>query len=523
MAETPTAQTPGTPAELGRETPAELGRGSPAELGRGSPAELGRGKYRLLTALGQGGMAQVYRAYQPQLDRYVAIKILRTDLDEQAEFLGRFRREAQAVSSLRHPNIIQIFDFDVQDERPYMVMELLEGDTLRARLNQCRLQGERMPLAESVRILQEVLAGLAYAHAAGIIHRDIKPANILLTRRGQAVLTDFGIAQIVGATRHTVSGALLGTLSYMAPEQGLSGECDPRSDLYSLGIVFYEMLTGSPPFEAATPLAILLQHLNDSPPPPCQLDPDLPPALEQITLKALAKQPADRYQSAAEMLSALDQALGAGLPATARRALAADRHASAGAAPGVYSGAARQQLLGQPITTAETAAAARIPALARLETLIRPISPVSSLLLSLTVFSLVNLAAASLGALTGRNLLQTSWPFEIFLVAALLAFLGWGTQTPWLLLPVILLGANAALLGYAALTGRWTDWSFLWMVEPLVVGVSIYLPARLAERSAAEARFWARLAGLTLGILCILLAVLLGWLALPISHLPTGG
>ncbi len=161
------------------------------------------GKYRILEPLGRGGMAQVFKAYHPQLDRYVAVKVLRSDLVEEAEFLARFRREARAVAALRHPNIVQIFDFDVQNDLYYMVMELLEGDTLKAYLNTLRVQGGRLPLGEMVRIFNDVLAGLAYAHAEGIIHRDLKPANIMLTRRGQAVLTDFGIAQIVGGTQYT--------------------------------------------------------------------------------------------------------------------------------------------------------------------------------------------------------------------------------------------------------------------------------------------------------------------------------
>ena len=157
------------------------------------------GKYRVLDPLGRGGMAQVYRAYHPQLDRYVALKVLRSDLVEEGEFLVRFRREAQAVAGLRHPNIVQVFDFDVQGDIYFMVMELLEGDTLKARLNDYRLRGEQMPRGETVRILLDVLDGLAYAHSEGMIHRDIKPANIMLTKRGQAVIGDFGIAQIVGS------------------------------------------------------------------------------------------------------------------------------------------------------------------------------------------------------------------------------------------------------------------------------------------------------------------------------------
>lgn len=263
------------------------------------------GRYRVLEALGRGGMARVYRGYHPQLDRYVAIKVLRPDLAEEEEFPARFQREARAVAALRHPNIVQVFDFDVQRGVYYMVMELLEGDTLKTRLNDLRVRGEKMALGEMTRVLLDVLAGLSYAHGEGMVHRDIKPANILLTKRGQAVLADFGIAHIVGGTRHTVSGALMGTLNYMAPEQGLNNQSDARSDIYSLGIVFYEMLTGRTPFEADTPLAILMKHINDPLPLPRSIDPSIPEPFERVVLKALAKRPEDRYQSAEDMARAL--------------------------------------------------------------------------------------------------------------------------------------------------------------------------------------------------------------------------
>jgi tRNA A-37 threonylcarbamoyl transferase component Bud32 len=276
------------------------------------PADLleGRnlGKYRVLEPLGRGGMARVYRAYHPQLDRYVAIKVLRSDLVEEEEFLDRFKREAQAVAALRHPNIVQVFDFDVQDETYYMVMELLQADSLRTRLNDFRARGERMPLGEVTRILLDLLSGLAYAHSEQMIHRDVKPANILLSSRGQAVLGDFGIAQIVGGTRYTIAGALMGTLNYMSPEQGLEGQCDARSDLYSVGIVFYEMLTGDPPFDAETPLAILMKHVNDPLRPPRKVEPSIPKPYERVVLKSLAKRPDHRYQTAEEMAEALQKA-----------------------------------------------------------------------------------------------------------------------------------------------------------------------------------------------------------------------
>jgi serine/threonine protein kinase len=305
------------------------------------------GKYRVLEPLGRGGMARVYRAYHPQLDRYVAIKVLRSDLVEEEEFLTRFHREARAVAALRHPNIVQVYDFDVQDEIYYMVMELLGGDTLKVRLSDYRLRDENVPWGETIRILLDVLNGLAYAHSEDMIHRDLKPANILLTRRGQAVIADFGIAQIIGGTRHTASGALMGTLNYMAPEQGLEGSCDARSDIYSLGIVLYEMLTRRTPFDADTPLAILLKHLNEPLPLPHKVNPDIPQPLERVVLKALAKEPDDRFQIAEEMSQALRQAAEAAeieLPDHISQPLSFTTQEAPSESVAIFSGTARQKI-----------------------------------------------------------------------------------------------------------------------------------------------------------------------------------
>lgn len=316
------------------------------------------GKYRILEPLGQGGMAQVYRAYHASLDRYVAIKILRSDLVDDAEFLARFTREARSVAALRHPNIVRVHDFDVQDGQYYMVMELLEGDSLKAYLNRYRARGERIPASEISRILTDVLKGLAHAHHEGIIHRDIKPANILLTRKGEAVITDFGIAQIVGGTKYTVAGALMGTLHYMAPEQGIGRNIDARSDIYSLGVVLYEMLLGHPPFDADTPLAILMKHLNDPLPLPSEPGQAIPEPFERVVLKALSKQPDDRYQTAEAMMQAVQEAAASLADSSAATAVAPGELAQPSAAPTtpplVFSGTDRHNITDRQFAADDT-------------------------------------------------------------------------------------------------------------------------------------------------------------------------
>ena len=305
------------------------------------------GKYRVMEPLGRGGMARVYRAYHPQLDRYVAIKVLRSDLVEDEEFLLRFRREARSVAALRHSNIVQVYDSDVQGEIYYIVLELLEGDSLKTRLNDYRIRDERMPLGDMVRVLIDVLDGLSYAHSEGMIHRDIKPANIMLTKRGEAVVTDFGIAQILGSTSHTASGAMMGTLNYMAPEQGLQGQSDVRSDVYSLGIVFYEMLTKRVPFDADTPLAVLMKHLNDPLPLPRKIEPAVPEPLERVVLKSLAKRPEDRHQTAEEMKKALVAAsneAGIDIPQTISLPLSFTTPEAPSESVAVFSGTARKRI-----------------------------------------------------------------------------------------------------------------------------------------------------------------------------------
>lgn len=272
------------------------------------------GKYRIVARLGRGGMARVYKAYQPGLDRYVAIKVLHSHLLDDKSFVQRFEREATAVARLRHPNIVQVFDFDVQDDFYYMVMEFIEGPTLKQELEE-RLKNDpahAQPFKneEIVHLITSLAEAIDYAHSRSMIHRDLKPGNIMLTPEGQVLLTDFGLARLLNMTRQTESGAISGTPAYMSPEQGQGKQGDERSDLYSLGIILYELVTGRVPFENENPLVTIVQHTSELPPPPSHFVPHLTPALEAVILQALAKNPDDRYQSARELAQNLQLALG---------------------------------------------------------------------------------------------------------------------------------------------------------------------------------------------------------------------
>lgn len=267
------------------------------------------GKYRLVEQLGQGGMAQVYKAYQPELDRYVALKILHPHLTGDEDFAARFQREARAIASLHHPHIVQVYDSDTAEGLAFLVMEYLEGTTLKARLRDLDCRQELMPLGEVADLFDALTSALDHAHQQGMVHRDLKPANILITSDGRLVLTDFGIAQMVDATTITESGGTLGTPAYMSPEQGRGERGDARSDIYALGVLLYQLTTGRVPFEADTPYAVILKHITAPLPPPRSIRPELPEAVERVILKALAKDPDDRYQAAGEMGRALRAAI----------------------------------------------------------------------------------------------------------------------------------------------------------------------------------------------------------------------
>jgi len=263
------------------------------------------GRYNIEALLGQGGMSAVYRAYDPNLRRPVAIKLIHSHLSADPEFIGRFEEEAAAVAQLRHPNIVQVFDFNHDGDTYYMVMEYLPGESLQDRLKTLSAAGQRFPLTTTATIIGTVADAVAYAHERGTIHRDLKPANVMLMPQGQPVLTDFGVAKIIGGQRHTATGAVIGTPAYMSPEQVKGEHLDGRADIYSLGIMLYEMAAGRPPFEGDSAMTVMLKHINEPVPDIRQQVPDIPDSLVRIIEKALAKQPEQRFQSAAQLSAAL--------------------------------------------------------------------------------------------------------------------------------------------------------------------------------------------------------------------------
>jgi serine/threonine-protein kinase len=264
------------------------------------------GPYRLVEQLGQGGMATVFKAYQAALERYVALKVLHPALLEEINFLARFQREVQVAAKLEHANIVPVYDYSEYERRPYLVMKYIEGETLKARLKRGALDLEVID-----DVVESVGAALDYAHRRGVLHRDVKPANVLLAEDGHVYLTDFGLARIARASESTFSAdRLLGTPQYISPEQarGLR-ELDNGTDIYSFGVMLYEMVVGRVPYSADTPFAVVHDHIYTPLPPPRSINPAVSDEMQRVLFKALAKERADRYADVGALLEAWRQVL----------------------------------------------------------------------------------------------------------------------------------------------------------------------------------------------------------------------
>jgi hypothetical protein len=262
------------------------------------------GQFRIVEPIGRGGMAAVFRAYQPSLDRYVAIKVLSAQHALTPGFSERFVREARAIAQLNHPNILPVIDFGQEGDLSYIVMKYVPAGTLKDKM------GRPMALEEVLRLIEGIAAALDHAHERGILHRDVKPRNVLLDEGDWVLLADFGLAKMMaGDEGLTGSGVGIGTPAYMSPEQGQGQTVDARTDIYSLGVVLYEMVTGQLPFDAETPFAIVMKHITEPLPLPRSLRPDLPEAVERVILKAVAKAPEDRFETAGDLARSLRSAV----------------------------------------------------------------------------------------------------------------------------------------------------------------------------------------------------------------------
>jgi len=263
------------------------------------------GPYQIVAPLGEGGMAAVFRAYQPGMERYVALKVLPRHFADDPEFSARFQREARILAQLQHPHILPVFDYGQVEGYSFIVMPFVPSGTLTD-----SMQGQPLSLPRIRQVISQVGDALNYAHGRGLVHRDVKPSNVLIDEGGNCLLTDFGLARMVEASVNlTASGTIMGTPAYMSPEQGAGRKIDARSDIYSLGIILYEMATGRVPYRAETPVAVVFMHVSGPLPLPRSVNPDLPEAVERVILKALARDPDDRYQTAEDLVAALRRAI----------------------------------------------------------------------------------------------------------------------------------------------------------------------------------------------------------------------
>ena len=265
------------------------------------PDQVVDGRYRMIERIGSGGMADVWKAHDAELGRDVAIKVLHENFARDTQFVARFRQEASSAAGLQHPNVVSVYDRGEWEGTYYIAMELIEGSSLRDLINR------GLEPSEAVEVARQVLAAASFAHARGIVHRDLKPLNVLIDRSGRIRVTDFGIAR-AGNSEITQTGSVMGTAQYLSPEQAQGMEVGPPGDIYAIGVMLFEMLTGRVPFEGENAVAIAMKQVAEQPPAPSTINPKVTPALDAVVLKALAKDPAERYATADEMIKALDAA-----------------------------------------------------------------------------------------------------------------------------------------------------------------------------------------------------------------------
>jgi serine/threonine protein kinase len=377
-----------------------------------TPAKIG--KYEVVALLGRGGMGSVYKALDPILNRPVAIKVLTSGIADDPELLKRFYREGQAAGSLHHPNIVTIYELGDQDGSPYLVMEYIDGTSL----DSVARSGRQLSLTERISIMMDVCHGLDHAHQRGVVHRDIKPGNVMVPREGGAKIVDFGIAHIASG-RQTRTGTVLGSMNYMAPEQVNGQVVDARSDIFSTGVVLYQLVTGTSPFDSDNPARTLYQILHEDPPPFTRFLSEYPPDLETVTFKALAKRPEERYGSAAHFAKDLSRFQDSGaLPFVFRSAPIPELHESAdeadtsSTAAGVPSATIVESTVSTRILSSDSASASERPS-PNSFTQFFPAVPTTSPDKLAPPRVRLTFTASSDGLLVGRSVLVTANPFRI--------------------------------------------------------------------------------------------------------------
>lgn len=263
------------------------------------------GPYQLVEFIGEGGMAKVYKALHPELQRYAAIKIMHAHFFKDDEFISRFKNEAKSLAMLRHPNIVQVYDASISGKFPYIVMEYIRGKTLREFILEYNNRQARIPITYALRITYSIGLALAFAHQNDMVHRDVKPGNVILEESGRVVLTDFGLAQLGPEEEEKEKEEISGTPAYISPEQALGRATDPRSDQYSLGVIFFEMLTGRKPFTSDNPISMAISHVTHEVPSPQKFVPEIPDEVAEIIIKATQRNPANRFPTMADFLDQL--------------------------------------------------------------------------------------------------------------------------------------------------------------------------------------------------------------------------